>query len=57
LHISTDEETGRETLWTSDETTARLCAVAGRISKFSLCAKIQLTGTKLKKEKGENKPN
>jgi hypothetical protein len=51
LHVSTDEETGRETLWMSDGTTARLCVVAGRIGKFSLCAKNQLTGTTLEKIK------
>jgi len=54
LHISTDEETGRETLRPSDGTTTWLCVVAGRIGKFSLCAKNQLTGTKLKKGEGEN---
>jgi hypothetical protein len=39
----------RETLWTSDSTTAPLYVVAGRVGKFSLCAENQFTGVKLKK--------
>jgi len=35
----------------SDGTMARLCVVAGRIGKFGLCAKTQLTGMTLKKIK------